>query len=86
MVDNLMENLGDHDAPLREFELVDYVFEFVMDYGAYREFKRHRMQSYFPQALTVGLGYQTPGLLVDAGLEGGVPPRDGAGGGRLRPA
>ena len=70
LVDNLMEHLGDHDAPLREFELVDYVFEFVMDYGAYREFKRHRMQSYFPQALTVGLGYQTPGLLVDAGLEG----------------
>ena len=69
LLDDLMERLGDHDAPLREFELVDYTFEFVMDYGAYREFKRHRMQSYFPQALTTGLGYRTPQLLVEAGLE-----------------
>ena len=69
LIDGLMENLGDHDAPLREFELVDYTFEFVMDYGAYREFKRHRMQSYFPQPLTAALGYKTPELLVEAGLE-----------------
>ena len=68
LIDNLMENQGDHDAPLREFELVDYTFEFVMDYGAYREFKRHRMQSYFPQAFTPDLGYHVPPLLGDAGL------------------
>ena len=61
--------MGDHESPIREFELVDYTFEFVMDYGAYREFKRHRMQSYFPQSLTVNLGYKVPGLLVEAGLE-----------------
>ena len=49
LIDTLMENIGDHDAALREFELVNYTFELVMDYGAYREFKRHRMQSYFPK-------------------------------------
>ncbi|MDE2780485.1 MAG: FAD-dependent thymidylate synthase [Chloroflexota bacterium] len=69
LIDSLMENLGDHDAPLREFELMDYTFEYIMDYGAYREFKRHRMQSYFPQALTVDLGYKTPELIAEAGLE-----------------
>ena len=69
IIDSLMENLGDHDAPLREFELVDYTFEFIMDYGAYREFKRHRMQSYFPQSLTVDLGCNTPDLLMEAGME-----------------
>ena len=69
LLDTLMEHLGDHDAPLREFELVDYTFEFVMDYGAYREFKRHRMQSYFPQAFTPSLGFNTPELLTRAGLE-----------------
>lgn len=69
LIDGLMQGLGDHDSPLREFELVDYTFEFVMDYGAYREFKRHRMQSYFPQALTVELGFKTPELLAAAGLE-----------------
>ncbi len=69
LIDKLMEKLGDHESPIREFELLDYTFEFLMDYGAYREFKRHRMQSYFPQNLTVNLGYQVPGLLIDAGLE-----------------
>ena len=69
LMDTLMANLGHHDAPIREFELAEYTFELVMDYGAYREFKRHRMQSYFPQNLTVNLGYKVPGLLIEAGLE-----------------
>ena len=48
--------------------MVDYVFELVMDYGAYREYKRHRMQSYFPQPLTVVHGAVTPPLIEEAGL------------------
>ena len=64
-----LNGMGDHDPPPRELELVDYTFEMVMDYGAYREFKRHRMQSYIPQPLTVAHGTLTPPLLVDAGLK-----------------
>ena len=64
-----LEGMGDHDAPVRELELVDYTFEFLLDYGAYREFKRHRMQSYIPQLLTVDHGYQVPDLMKEAGLE-----------------
>ena len=64
-----VEGMGDHDAPVRELELVDYTFEFLLDYGAYREFKRHRMQSYIPQFLTVDHGYQVPDLMKEAGLE-----------------
>ena len=60
--------LGPHDAPVREFEVVDYTFEFVLDYGAYREFKRHRMQSYIPQPLSISLGRRVPDLVVEAGL------------------
>ncbi|NQW23369.1 MAG: FAD-dependent thymidylate synthase [SAR202 cluster bacterium] len=60
--------LGPHDAPLREFEVMDYSFEFMMDYGAYREFKRHRMMSYLPQPLTVVHGYRIPSVVADAGL------------------
>ena len=41
-----------------------------MDYGAYREFKRHRMQSYIPQSLTTAHGFGVPELLVEAGLKG----------------
>ena len=62
-------SLGPHDAPVREFELVSYTFEFSMDYGAYREFKRHRMMSYVPQPLTVAQGYRLPRLVAEAGLE-----------------
>ena len=65
-----LENLGPHDPLPREFELVDYVFELVMDYGAYREYKRHRMQSYFPQPLTVAHGAVMPPLIEEAGLAG----------------
>ena len=63
-----LDNLGPHDPLPREFELVDYVFELVMDYGAYREYKRHRMQSYFPQPLTVAHDAVTPPLIEQAGL------------------
>ena len=65
-----LDRLGPHDIPLRELEMVDYTFDLVMDYGAYREFKRHRMQTYIPQPATVHLGYMVPGLILEAGLEG----------------
>jgi thymidylate synthase ThyX len=65
-----LDRLGPHDVPLRELEMVDYTFDLVMDYGAYREFKRHRMQTYIPQPATVHLGYMVPGLILEAGLEG----------------
>ena len=66
--DRCLAGLGPHDAPVRELEMVDYTFEFLLDYGAYREFKRHRMQTYAPQPLTVAHGYRVPPLLVEAGL------------------
>ncbi len=64
-----LERLGPHDIPARELETVDYTFDLVMDYGAYREFKRHRMQTYVPQPPTVELGYLVPPLVKDAGLQ-----------------
>ena len=70
IIGRCLADLGPHDAPVRELEAVDYTFEFVMDYGAYREFKRHRMMSYIPQPLTVGHGYQVPDLIVESGLKG----------------
>ena len=63
-----LENLGPHDSPVRELEQTEYTFEYLMDYGAYREFKRHRMQSYLPQLLTVVEGYVEPPLIVDSGM------------------
>ena len=69
IIDESVAGLGPHDAPLREFEVVDYSFEFLMDYGAYREFKRHRMMTYLPQPLTVAHGFRIPTVVAQAGLE-----------------
>ena len=69
VVHQALDRLGPHDIPLGELEVVDYTFDLVMDYGAYREFERHRMQTYIPQPATVDLGYIVPDLIPDAGLE-----------------
>ncbi len=69
LIASCLDRLGPHDSPMRELEMVDYTFEFLMDYGAYREFKRHRMQSYIPQPLTVDNHYIIPELIVKAGLQ-----------------
>jgi len=68
LIDECTSGLGPHDAPLRAFEAVDYTYEFMLDYGAYREFKRHRMMTYLPQPLTVAHGYRIPSVVAQAGL------------------
>jgi thymidylate synthase ThyX len=70
VVGRCVAGMGPHDAPVREFELVDYTFEFSLDYGAFREFKRHRMQSYVSQPLTITHGYRVPPLIIEAAQEG----------------
>ncbi len=69
IIDRCVAGLGPHDVPGREFELVGYTFELVMDYGAFREFKRHRMLTNIPQPAAVALGYRIPPLLSQAGLD-----------------
>lgn len=69
IIDQCLNKLGPHDIPIRELETVDYSFDMVMDYGAYREFKRHRMQTYIAQPLTTNLGFVVPELIQEAGLE-----------------
>ncbi|MSQ11637.1 MAG: hypothetical protein EXR48_02900 [Dehalococcoidia bacterium] len=66
---NAWERLGPFDTPGREAELPGYTFELLLDYGAYREFKRHRMQSYLAQLLTTAHGAVVPELVRQAGAE-----------------
>ena len=70
LIDSFLEGIGPHDSPPRELEVVDYAFEILLDYGAFREFRRHRMQTYLPQTLTVAHGVRIPSVISDAGLEG----------------
>lgn len=53
----------------REFRSAPFVFDIVMDIGAYRDLHRHRRCQQFRQAYTGSMGYETPELLVKAGLE-----------------
>ena len=70
IINEAVRNIGPHDPPPREFEMVDFTFEFVFDYGALREFRRHRMQTYISQPLTVLNGHAMPSLIEAAGLSG----------------
>ena len=69
LAESLLARLGKFDVPLRELEYCTYTFDLVMDQGAYAEFKRHRMMTQTPQRLTTRLGYATPRLIKEAGIE-----------------
>jgi thymidylate synthase ThyX len=66
---SLLARVGKYDVPLRELEYSTYTFDLVMDQGAYAEFKRHRMMTQTPQALTTRLGYTLPRLITEADFE-----------------
>ncbi|MGB8983429.1 MAG: FAD-dependent thymidylate synthase [Anaerolineales bacterium] len=68
LADSVLGRLGKYDIPLRELEYSPYLFDLVMDQGAYAEFKRHRMMTQTPQKLTTRLGYATPRLLTESGF------------------
>jgi thymidylate synthase ThyX len=68
LADSVLGRLGKYDIPLRELEYSPYLFDLVMDQGAYAEFKRHRMMTQTPQKLTTRLGYATPRLIKESGF------------------
>ncbi len=70
LAEALFKHMGRHDIPLRELEHAAYTFDLILDQGAYAEFKRHRMMTQTPQALTARLGYALPRQIAEAGLEG----------------
>ena len=70
LIGSYMADRGRHDPIPREFELVRYRIQFRFDYGALREFRRHRMQTLLGNPLTVANGYDTDPLIADAGLTG----------------
>jgi thymidylate synthase ThyX len=69
MARSLLGNMGEHDKPLRELEYTTYTFDLLIDQGGYAEFKRHRMMTQTPQALTTRLGYALPRQIVKAGFD-----------------
>lgn len=56
--------------PGRAFERVDYRFDVLSDYGAFRDLQRHRMLTLEWQHLTPNHGYTRPDLVDEAGAGG----------------
>jgi thymidylate synthase ThyX len=54
--------------PGRAFERVDYRFDVLSDYGAFRDLQRHRMLTIDWQSLTPNHGYVRPELVDEAGV------------------
>jgi thymidylate synthase ThyX len=60
---------GRRDDLPRAFRGGPYVFDIVMDIGAYRDLHRHRRCHQFRQSYSDRLGFETPAPLGEAGLE-----------------
>jgi hypothetical protein len=56
------------DELLRDFRGGLYVYDMVMDVGAYRDMHRHRRCQQFRQGYTAKLGYDTPPVIAEAAL------------------
>jgi thymidylate synthase ThyX len=68
VIDVALQSRTQRDELLRNFRSAPYVFDIVMDIGAYRDLHRHRRCQQFRQAYTVKLGFETPDIIVSAGL------------------
>jgi thymidylate synthase ThyX len=56
------------DELLRQFRTATYVYDIVMDIGAYRDMHRHRRCQQFRQAYSFSLGFETPEEILEAGI------------------
>lgn len=54
---------------LRALENANFTFEFVQDFGIYRDLQRHRMLTQERQYLTCNLGYYTPKEVLGTDME-----------------
>ena len=54
--------------PGRAFEATSYRFEFVTDYGAFRDLQRHRLLTVDWQPLTPHLGFDLPAIIEESGV------------------
>jgi thymidylate synthase ThyX len=59
---------GYTDPPLRSLEHLEFTFEILVDYGAYRDIQRHRMATQTVQRLTCAHGYDVPELVERCGF------------------
>lgn len=69
IVDVALQSRSRRDELLRQFRTASFVYDIVMDIGAYRDLHRHRRCQQFRQPYTFELGFETPDAIREAGLE-----------------
>lgn len=69
VVDGFLKNMGSHDNPMRELEHLNFTFDLIIDYGAFRDLQRQRMCTQTNPIFTSDLGYDIPKDIVNAGCE-----------------
>jgi thymidylate synthase ThyX len=69
VIDVALRSRGRRDELLREFRGAPFVYDIVMDIGAYRDLHRHRRCLQFRQEYGTELGFAKPPVLSEAGLE-----------------
>jgi thymidylate synthase ThyX len=68
VIDVALQSRTKRDELLRNFRSEPYVFDIVMDIGAYRDLHRHRRCQQFRQSYSTKLGFETPEAIAEAGL------------------
>jgi thymidylate synthase ThyX len=68
VVDVALQSRSRRDELLRNFRGTPYVYDIVMDIGAYRDLHRHRRCQQFRQNYSAHLGFETPDAIHGAGL------------------
>ena len=69
VLDVALQSRTRYDELQREFRGAPYIYDIVMDIGAYRDLHRHRRCQQFRQAYGTGLGWSTPAVLAECGLD-----------------
>jgi thymidylate synthase ThyX len=68
VLDVALQSRSRRDELLRNFRGASYVYDIVMDIGAYRDLHRHRRCQQFRQSYSAHLGFETPEAIREAGL------------------
>ncbi|BDC50366.1 thymidylate synthase [Bryobacterales bacterium F-183] len=68
VIDTALRSRKRRDDLLREFRGGPFVYDIVMDIGAYRDLHRHRRCQQYRQAYGTHLGYAKPDAIAQAGL------------------
>ncbi len=70
VVKTACRHMAVYDAPLREFETADLLFEATVSATCFAQMKRHRMATIISQDYDPGLGVTVPPMIREVGMEG----------------